>query len=116
MKQVFIVSVLLFLSVTVLTAADTKTGVLLDVMCGEMSAGNAEKVGEHKVACALMPNCQASGFGIVVGSEFLELDETGNEKALQILKNTKQKNSLKVEVSGDFSEGQVKVSSIQEVE
>ncbi|MDA2929394.1 hypothetical protein MYX84_05505 [Acidobacteria bacterium AH-259-O06] len=117
MKQTCVVSAIFLLSATMIFAGEAKkTGILIDAMCGEMSAANAEKVANHKVACALMPNCQESGFGIVLEGKFLKFDQAGDEKALQLLKNTKKTDKMKVEVTGDFEGDTVKVSKIEEVE
>ena len=115
MNQTLAVLAILFLSAALTFAADTtKTGILLDAMCGEMSASNADEAAGHKVVCALMPNCQESGFGIVVEGKFLKFGEAGDEKALAFLKGTQKKSALKIAVTGEFSGDNIKVSPIEE--
>ncbi len=97
-------------------ACSHQTGILIDAMCGEMSAKNPEQAAHHKVACALMANCLATGFGIVSEGNFYMFDESGDEKAVQIAKGTQKMERLEVKVTGEFQEDSVKVSEIEEIE
>ena len=115
MKNTLLVLAILLLSTNLTFAADTtKTGILLDAMCGEMSASDADDLSSHKVLCALMPNCQESGFGIVVEGTFLKFGDAGDEKALAFLKGTQKKSAVKIAVTGEFSGDNVKVATIKE--
>lgn len=112
-----ILVLILFTGIPLVFAAEaTKTGFLIDAMCGEMNAKNAEQAANHKVACALMPSCASSGFGIVSEGGFYKFDASGDEKAAQIAKGTQKMERLEVKVTGDFQEDSVKVSKIEELE
>ena len=80
----------------------SRTGILIDTLCGETSAHNSEKVAHHTVACSLVENCRDSGFGIVVEKTFLKFDERGDKLALGVLEQTPIKKKLEVRVWGDF--------------
>ena len=115
MEKTLGVLAIMLLSTNLTFAVDTtKTGILLDAMCGEMSASNTDELASHKVLCALMPNCQESGFGIVVEGKFLKFGEAGDEKALAFLKSTQKKSAVKIAVTGEFSGDNVKVATIKE--
>lgn len=114
--QTLLLLFFMFFGVSSLTAADTvKIGILIDAMCGEMSARNAEKSAAHKVSCSLMPNCSESGFGIVADGRFYKFDEGGDQAALDIFENTKKTENLTVKVTGDFLDDSVQVSKLEEV-
>ena len=94
----------------------TKTGILIDVMCGEVAALNLEKAASHKVFCSLSLNCRESGFGIITDGKFYSFDQIGNQEALKLLKGTRKKSHVKVEITGDLDGDTVRVSKIQEAE
>ena len=88
------------------------TGFLIDNMC---ASGKDSKDKEHKVSCALMPACQKSGYAVVAKDTLYKLDENGNKLALDILKNTKTKKGLAVQVKGTVTEDMLYVDSMTEV-
>ena len=111
--QICISCVLLTGSILVLGGPDTKTGVLMDAACGARVAPNVEKTAKHTVACALMESCKASGFGLVLEGRFLKFDPAGDEEAVKLLENAKVRENFRVEVTGEFSEADVKVSAMK---
>ncbi len=96
-------------------AAETIYGILVDKMC---SAG-IEKKGyeaaeQHTRKCALMPKCQASGFGVVTDDgKFLKFDATGDAKALEALKQTTEEEGLVVAIEGKIEGDTVTVESLR---
>ena len=105
--------VLLAGSMLVLAGPDTRTGVVMDAACGARVAANAEKTAKHTVACALMESCKASGFGLIVKGRFLKFDAAGDEQALKLLQAAKVRENFRAEVTGEFSEDAVKVSTMK---
>ena len=75
------------------------TGYVIDNMCAGMH-GSEEEAQRHPNACALMENCQKSGFAVVSGEKTYKLDEQGNKLAAEALKAAKTKKGLKVDVEG----------------
>ena len=88
---------------------DTKVqGVLIDKMCsykaetrvvpGGLLAGGIITIYPHTKQCALMPDCQKSGYGIFTyDQKFLPFDGAGNQKALAYFKKAKQEDDFRVE-------------------
>ena len=64
---------------------------------------------------ALMPSCSKSGYAVYTDGKLYKLDEEGNEKAREILKNTKSEKSIQVSVEGNLDGDKLKVKSISEV-
>jgi hypothetical protein len=89
------------------------TGFLIDAMC---ATGKDVKDKEHPVSCALMPNCEKSGFVVVTKDTLYKLDENGNKLALEILKNTKTKKGLSVQVKGTVTDDVLNVDTMTEVQ
>ena len=102
-------------------AANTRgaklTGYLIDNACSARanSEGGAEKVKNHTVKCALMPNCEKSGYAIYADGKLYKLDDAGNKKAVELYKSTKAERGLQVSIEGDVEGDSVKVKSITEV-
>ena len=116
MKRVHLICfscVLLTGLMLVLAGPDTRTGVLMDAACGARVAANVEKAAKHTVACALMESCKASGFGLVLEGRFLKFDPAGDEEAVKLLENAKVRENFRVEVTGEFSDTDVKVSGMK---
>ena len=111
----FVLAILVLGTVGLADSA-TKTGVLLDAMCGEKIAGDAAKTERQTVACATSPACKASGYGVAAGGRFYKFDEAGDKQASEILANTKKRNNVKVKVTGDFTGSPVMVASLVEVD
>lgn len=85
--------------------AETWTGTLVDVMC------KGKDLASHTAKCAV--SCAKSGYGLVLADgKFLKLDETGNAKALAMLKSTRKESDLKAKVSGSLDGDTVAVSAI----
>ncbi len=100
-------------SMLVLAGPETKTGVVMDAACGARVAANAEKTAKHTVACALMESCKASGFGLILEGRFLKFDPAGDEQALKLLEAAKVRENFRAEVTGEFSEDDIKVSAMK---
>lgn len=93
------------------------TGYLIDNACSGRAntEGGAEKVKNHTVKCALMPNCEKSGYALFADGKLYKLDDAGNKKAVEIYKSTKAERGLQVTVEGDVEGDSLKVKSMSEV-
>lgn len=98
----------------VVSAADFE-GILIDKMCSMKAEKEGQSAAQmHTRDCALMPDCQKSGYGVFTAEgKFLALDETGNAKAVQALKASKKKDNLRVKVTGELQGGTIKVSALK---
>ena len=71
----------------------------------------------HTRQCALMPECQKSGYGVFTyDNKFLKFDEAGSRKALAALKASKKEDDLKVEVTGEVQGDTIKVATLKLIE
>ncbi len=108
-----------------LIASDTKVqGVLIDRECsskaetrivpGPRLEGGIVVAYNHTRQCALMTECQKSGYGVFTyDNKFLAFDEEGNRKALALLKESKKEDDFRVEVTGEIQGDKLKVTSIK---
>jgi hypothetical protein len=115
---------LVFVSVTVLAQSKTEAkeavfkGYLADKMCGSgfTKSGDpkiaAAKAKKHTRDCALEDNCQASGFGLIIGAKYHKFDGAGDKIALDYLHKSKKTNNLWVEVKGTANGDDINVVSI----
>lgn len=110
--------------------AEMYKGYLADVLCATSATGKAAdgtnmktEAEKHTTACALAAPCAASGYGLEINEGtataknyvFYKFDKKGNDLAAKILKNTKKKDNLSVEVKGMKEKGMIKVISIKEI-
>jgi hypothetical protein len=69
----------------------------------------------HTRDCALMPECQKSGYGVFTykANRFLAFDDVGKHKALAILKDSGKQDESRVEVTGEIQGDTMTVASIK---
>ena len=85
--------------------AETWSGTLVDVMC------KGKDLASHTVKCAL--SCAKGGYGVVLADgKFVKFDESGNAKAMAVLKSTSKEKDLKAKVSGSLDGDIIQVTSI----
>ena len=107
----YVLSVLLLVAVMSLPAAaeDWNNVALVDVMCSAKAKADPDAHGRD---CAVQ--CQKSGFGVVTAqSEFLKLDDRGNQEALALLKSSSKSDKIRVSVSGTRNGDQISVEKIR---
>jgi hypothetical protein len=105
--------------------AETIKGVLMDQKCSgtadlRISGSTGLLVGGRIVAeahtkeCALMPDCQKSGYGVYTSdNKFLKFDDAGNRKALAAIKASTKLDDFEVEVTGEIKGDTIKVVSLK---
>jgi hypothetical protein len=95
--------------------AEMVEGILMDKMCSGMVAEKGFGAAKmHTKECALMPNCAASGYGVVTeDGEFLKFDASGDKKASEALKATGKKDNITVSVDGKVSGDTITVQSLK---
>ena len=116
-KSLVVVSVLLLACLTLAAEKVKLNGYIIDNMCAGHHGKEAnveEVVKNHKTSCALMDGCSESGYALFAGGKFYKLDSSGSEKAMALLKKTKSKNGLAVQVEGTVEGDTLTVSSISE--
>ncbi len=90
------------------------TGYVIDNMCAGMH-GSEEQAARHPNGCALMENCQKSGFAVVAGEKTYRLDEQGNKLAAEALNAARTKKGLRVEVEGTVEGDTLRATKLTEV-
>lgn len=105
MKRMLIPAVML-IALTALASAETFTGTVVDVMC------KGKDLASHTRDCAI--SCSKSGFGLVqANGKFLKFDESGNARALSLLKKNSQDKDLKAKVTGTLDGPVLNVETIE---
>lgn len=106
----------------VLYAKDDKTvkltGYLLDNNCSAGHVGDkdfAEQSKKHPTNCAKMESCEKAGYAVYAGDKLYKFDDAGNEKAVEVLKNTKVTKGVRVAVEGTLDGDTIKVTKLTEV-
>ena len=109
MRKSILPMLIIAFALPALCAESTFTNVpVVDTMCSKKVAANPDA---HTKDCALM--CQGSGFGIITNDKkFLKFDAAGNQKVLTEIKNTKRKDHLRVDVSGEVQGDTLKVDTV----
>ena len=114
-----------FCGFAAMAPAEDIKGVLMDQMCsgkadlrisGETGAlaGGMIVAEAHTRECALMPECQKSGYGVYTSdNKFLKFDAEGNRKALAAMKASSKLDDLEVEVTGEVKGDTIKVSTLK---
>ena len=110
MKMLASVLALGLMAAPAFAAAESFNNVsVVDVSCSKKAAANADA---HTRSCALA--CQKSGFGILTAdNQFLKFDAAGNAKILSELKNSSEKDHLRVNVKGDVKGDTLLVESVK---
>jgi Tfp pilus assembly ATPase PilU len=96
----------------------TLTGYLIDNSCAANHANDkafATWVKTHGTSCAMMDNCEKSGYAVFADDKLYKLDEAGNTSAEDLLKNTKSKKGLHVKAEGTVDGDTLKVTKLTEI-
>ena len=86
--------------------AETWTGTLVDANC------KGKDLTTHARTCAI--SCAKGGYGIMLSDgKFVKFDESGNTKALSVLKASTKENDLKATVTGKMDGATIQVESVE---
>ena len=90
-------------------------GTLMDKMCSAKTVkGGQTAAKDHDRACALMPPCEKSGYGVFTAdNRFLIFNAAGNAKATEALKASEKKDDLKVTIVGAIKGQTIDVASLK---
>ena len=79
------------------------TGYLIDNACADGAKDLGAKAKTHSTSCALMDSCETSGYSVVTDdNKRYKLTDASNDKAAELLKNSKTEKGVKVVVEGDY--------------
>jgi hypothetical protein len=96
----------------------TLTGYLIDNSCASKHATDktfATWVKTHGTSCAMMDECEKSGYAVFADDKLYKLDEAGNTSAADLLKNTKSKKGLHVKAEGTVDGDTLKITKLTEI-
>jgi hypothetical protein len=104
------------LAVAAASAADVQ-GVIVDWNCVKpMVKDGRDKVLKQNRNCSLMTNYSREGYGLItVDKKYYKLDDAGRVWALKLLKDTPDKDNLKVVVTGDIDGDTIHVKNMSEL-
>jgi hypothetical protein len=96
-----------------LSAADFQ-GLIVDWKCVKpLVQHGREKTFKNNRSCSLMKNYQRSAYGLITDdNKFYRLDDPGNQRVLQLLRDQPDKDNLRVVVSGELQGDAIKVTNI----
>jgi len=96
---------ILLISSTVLASAAEVQGVIIDRKCAQDILKNGRQiVVKQRRDCSLRKNYVRDGYAIITDDkQYLNFDEAGNKKVIELLRNTPDKDNLKVVVTGNIS-------------
>ncbi len=113
MRRLLLSAALIFGSGCVACAAEMQ-GVIADWDCTQdMVRNGREATLKQRPGCSLMKNYNKAEYGLITdGKNFYKLDDAGNRQARLLLKNTRDRDDLKVVVTGDVSGNTIKVATM----
>jgi len=106
----------LMVAATAAPAADVQ-GVIVDWNCAKpMLQDGRAKVLRNNANCSLGANYSRAAYGLItVDKKLYKLDDAGRAWALKLLKDTPDKNNLKVVVTGDIDGETLHVKNMSEL-
>ena len=94
----------------------TITGYLIDNACAESAKDLGPRAKGHSRSCALMDNCEKSGYSIVTDDNTrYKLTEKSDGMAAELLKNSKTEKGVKVTAEGNYNGSELDVTKLTEV-
>lgn len=89
-------------------------GVITDWNCTEdMAQHGRAKVLKDRRSCSLTPNFRRSAYGLITDSnKFYRIDPQNNDRVIEILSNSPDKDNLRVIISGDIQGNTLKINTI----
>ena len=109
-------STILLLAVALSPGAEVQ-GLIADWNCVQPMVKNGrEKTLKHSHGCSLMNNYSRASYGVITDDKhFYKLDDAGRNWALKLLKDTIDKDGLKVVITGDIQGNTVHVTNMSEL-
>ena len=91
------------------------TGYLIDNACADSAKDLGARAKTHSTSCALMDSCETSGYSVVTDdNKRYPLTDAGNDKAAELLKNSKTPKGVKVVAEGDYDGTKLDVKTLTE--
>jgi hypothetical protein len=102
------------LLLTGVSAAADLQGVLTDWNCTEnMVRHGRERVLKQNRSCSLAKDFRRSAYGLITNDKkFYKIDPQNNDRVIQLLNDSPNKDNLKVIISGDLQGNTIKINTI----
>jgi len=95
------------------------TGYVIDNACSGAHVKDAdfkERVKKHSTSCALMPNCESTGYALFTADgKLYKFDAAGNKTVEELLKDTDTKTGVSVAVEGTLEGDTLHAAKVTEV-
>lgn len=107
----------LLLGLSGMMAAAEMQGVVSDWNCVKAMVRNGrENTLRNDRKCSLIKSYKRAGYGLITDEKkFYKLEDPGNAKIPQLLKDTRDRDNLHVIVTGEIQGGAIKVVNISEL-
>ena len=102
------------LLLTGVTCAADLQGVITDWNCTKdmVRHGRAQVLKQNR-SCSLVKNWRRAGYGLITDDKkFYRIDSQGNDRVIQLLSDSPDKDNLRVVISGDLDGNTIKVNTI----
>ena len=108
------VTVFLLFALASLVYGTEVQGVVIDRDCAQdILKYGRQVIVKKRRQCSLMKDYVRSGYGIITDDrKFLRFDDPGNKKVLALLRNTSERDNLKVIVTGEIDGDTIKVAEM----
>ena len=91
------------------------TGYLIDNACADGAKDLGARAKTHSTSCALMDSCETSGYSVIADdNKRYVLTDTSNDKAAELLKNSKTQKGVKVVVEGEYDGSKLDAKTLTE--
>lgn len=116
MRKLLSLTLLGLLTAAVGCAAELQ-GVITDWNCTQdMVRNGREKVLKQNRNCSLAKDWRRAGYGLITSDKkFYKIDPQGNDRVMQMLNDSPDKDNLKVVISGDLNGNTIKINTISEL-
>jgi hypothetical protein len=104
----------LALLLTGISCAAELQGVITDWNCTENMVRNGRaQVLKQNRSCSLVKNWRRAAYGLITdGKQFYKIDPQSNDRVIQLLSDSPDKDNLRVVISGDLEGNTIKINTI----
>jgi hypothetical protein len=104
----------LALLLTGISCAAELQGVITDWNCTENMVRNGRaQVLKQNRGCSLVKNWRRAVYGLITdGKQFYKIDPQSNDRVIQLLSDSPDKDNLRVVISGDLEGNTIKINTI----
>lgn len=110
-KNLPVLSILL--AIASLAQGTDLQGVIIDIKCAQDILKHGRQIVKKRRECSLSKHYSRTGYGIITDDQkFFRFDDAGNKRALELLKNSSDRDNVKVVIAGDIDGRTIKVANM----